>query len=275
MKMDASLRIDTDSAALPLRSHLYAAGESDCPGLHTRINEKQYLSSAIGVVAEGHFTYRVGAGEAFVSPGAVVFGNVGEEFAFRHLDTRGNRRAVLALNHAALVEVANDCGMANARFPLAILPPSRDAATWFADVEHLATVQHSNDERALSIAAAALRLTSSAPLPTISQSDVRRVLQVARYVEEFHWRPCELRELATLADLSRYHFIRVFKNATGTSPRQYVINARLRAAAAKLRQSRAPITAIAFEVGFNDISHFNHTFRRQFGVSPRGWRDLT
>lgn len=272
--MDASLRIDTDSAALPLRSHLYAAGESACPGLHTGINEKQYLCPAIGVVAEGYFTYRVGAGETFVSPGAVIFGNLGEEFAFRHLDARGNRRTVLALSHAAIVEVANDCGMADARFPLAVVPSSR-AATRFLDIGHLASVRHSNDERALSIVAAGLRLTKSAPLPAISQSDVKRVLQVARYVEEFHWRPCDLVELAALADLSRYHFIRVFKNATGASPRQYVINTRLRAVAAKLRHSRAPITRIALEVGFNDISHFNHTFRRQFGVSPRRWRDQT
>jgi len=51
-----------------------------------------------------------------------------------------------------------------------------------------------------------------------------------------------------------------------------VLRARLRAAALRLADDTAKIVEIALDSGFNDISNFNHTFRAEFGVSPRAWR---
>ena len=49
---------------------------------------------------------------------------------------------------------------------------------------------------------------------------------------------------------------------------------RLRAAAERLQSGSAPVTEIALDAGFNDISHFNHLFRRAFAMSPGQWRRL-
>ena len=65
---------------------------------------------------------------------------------------------------------------------------------------------------------------------------------------------------------------RVFRAVVGDSPHQYLIGARLRAAADRLLDTCEPVTEIALGVGFNDLSHFHATFRRAFGVSPRAWR---
>jgi AraC-like DNA-binding protein len=78
--------------------------------------------------------------------------------------------------------------------------------------------------------------------------------------------------MAEAADLSRYHFIRVFRALTGEPPRQRLIGIRLRAAADRLIGTREPVTQIALSVGFNDLSHFNASFRQAFGMSPRAWR---
>lgn len=107
---------------------------------------------------------------------------------------------------------------------------------------------------------------------TLRAAEARRVRDVAAVIDARPAEALSLSDLAGLAGLSRYHFIRAFRAATGETPRQYQIAARLRAAADRLVDTRAPITEIALDVGFNDISHFNATFRRAFGTSPRAWR---
>jgi len=54
--------------------------------------------------------------------------------------------------------------------------------------------------------------------------------------------------------------------------RQYLVRARLRHAARLLAETTRPITSIAFEVGFGDLSNFVRTFHRAAGVSPRSFR---
>jgi AraC-like DNA-binding protein len=83
-----------------------------------------------------------------------------------------------------------------------------------------------------------------------------------------------LPELARAAGLSRYHFLRTFKRVTGVTPHQWLLRARLRDAAQRLVTGRAPITEIALDVGFDDLSNFIRSFRAEFGVSPRRYRAI-
>ena len=72
--------------------------------------------------------------------------------------------------------------------------------------------------------------------------------------------------------MSPYHFLRTFKRVTGVTPHQWLLRARLREAARRLAASRAPVTDIALDVGFEDLSNFMRSFRAEFGVSPRRYR---
>jgi AraC-like DNA-binding protein len=58
----------------------------------------------------------------------------------------------------------------------------------------------------------------------------------------------------------------------GITPHQYVLRTRLHRAAVRLRRSGDAISAIAFDVGFNDLSTFNRRFRRVMGVHPGAYR---
>jgi AraC-like DNA-binding protein len=58
----------------------------------------------------------------------------------------------------------------------------------------------------------------------------------------------------------------------GVTPHQYLVRARLRRAARLLCDETRPVTDIAFDVGFGDLSNFVRTFHRAAGVSPRGFR---
>ena len=63
-----------------------------------------------------------------------------------------------------------------------------------------------------------------------------------------------------------------FKAVTGVTPHQWLLRARLRDAARRLSASRTPITDIALDVGFEDLSNFIRSFHAEFGMSPRRWR---
>jgi AraC-like DNA-binding protein len=78
--------------------------------------------------------------------------------------------------------------------------------------------------------------------------------------------------MAGRARLGRYHFLRAFRGATGTTPHQYLVAARLRRAARLLLTTALPVTEVALEAGFGDLSNFIRTFRRAAGRSPRAFR---
>jgi AraC family transcriptional regulator len=84
--------------------------------------------------------------------------------------------------------------------------------------------------------------------------------------------PHTLAASARSAGVSRYHFLRTFRSATGVTPHQWLLRARLREAAHRLVTTRTPVTSIALEVGFEDLSNFIRSFRAEFGVSPSRYR---
>jgi AraC family transcriptional regulator len=82
----------------------------------------------------------------------------------------------------------------------------------------------------------------------------------------------DLDRLAEVAMMSKYHFLRTFRRIVGMTPYQYLLGLRLRHAAVRLAMSSEPISAIAFETGFGDLSTFNERFRRQLGTTPSRYR---
>src|SRR2546430_15821845 len=68
------------------------------------------------------------------------------------------------------------------------------------------------------------------------------------------------------------HFLRLFARVIGVTPHQYLVRTRLRRAARLLAERDRPITDVAFEVGFGDLSNFVRTFHRAAGMSPRRFR---
>jgi AraC family transcriptional regulator len=89
-------------------------------------------------------------------------------------------------------------------------------------------------------------------------------------------RPDAEHSLARLADeagLSPYHFLRTFQKVVGLTPHQYVMRMRLRGAATRLIEEPTSVLDIALDCGFGDVSNFNRSFRAEFGVSPRRFRN--
>ena len=81
-----------------------------------------------------------------------------------------------------------------------------------------------------------------------------------------------LARLAREAEMSEFHFSRMFKRTTGRSPSQYFISLKMERARGLLRQTRRSIIEIGLELGYTSPSHFAQVFRRETGSTPGAYR---
>jgi AraC family transcriptional regulator len=84
--------------------------------------------------------------------------------------------------------------------------------------------------------------------------------------------PLGLDELAAAAGVSRFHFLRLFKNSLGITPHRFVLEQRVAAARRLLEETQLPLTDVAAATGFSSQSHLCTAMRRQLGLSPGQWR---
>jgi AraC family transcriptional regulator len=114
-----------------------------------------------------------------------------------------------------------------------------------------------------------------APLPTLRPWTMPpiRLKRAQQFVRANLGATVSLRDMAEAAGMSLFHFARAFRQATGRTPHQYVLEQRLCAARTLLHDPRLPIGEIARTIGFTH-SHFTVAFRRHMGMTPSGFRDV-
>lgn len=82
-----------------------------------------------------------------------------------------------------------------------------------------------------------------------------------------------LTELAQAAELSPYHFARSFKQTTGVTPIQFLMQRRIETAKQLLADERLPIIEVSARAGFKNQSHFTTLFRKLAGITPKAYRN--
>jgi AraC-like DNA-binding protein len=106
-----------------------------------------------------------------------------------------------------------------------------------------------------------------------SPGTIQRLNAALEYMIRKYQEPLRVEKLAWLCRLSQTHFRRLFREAVGKSPIQYLNQIRIGMAKAELDRNRRPVGEIAFECGFESVSSFNRQFKAQTGHSPREWRN--
>ena len=99
-----------------------------------------------------------------------------------------------------------------------------------------------------------------------------RLRRIFEYVEANLDVNVRLDVLAGEAGVSAFHFSRLFKQSTGSSPHQYLLCRRLDRAKTLLRETESSLADVARATGFADQSHFTKVFRKFVGVPPSEYR---
>ena len=103
----------------------------------------------------------------------------------------------------------------------------------------------------------------------VRNSTFADLLNVVRQTPHKWW---TVTELAELAGLSVNHFIREFRNFSGSTPKNYIDTMKINMAAEDLRSNSSNIETIAKRYGYNDVYHFSRRFKKLVGTSPAHYR---
>ena len=127
-------------------------------------------------------------------------------------------------------------------------------------------------ELSLDADARALASNSFAKAGHLQQN--QRVDRVMDYISRHYTEEIKLEDLAARTAMAPGAFSRFFKQNTGRTPVDYIIDVRLGAAARMLVDTNASVSDICYACGFNNLSNFNRTFKARRGYTPREFRAL-
>ncbi|MGI6449194.1 MAG: helix-turn-helix domain-containing protein [Desulfitobacteriia bacterium] len=105
-----------------------------------------------------------------------------------------------------------------------------------------------------------------------SYNVTKNINQSIKYLKENYQHEYCLEDVAKAANLSPYHFIRVFKSQTGKTPYEFLLDLKLQKAKEMLIDSTKTITEICSELGFSSPSYFAAVFNKNIGESPKVYR---
>ncbi len=132
------------------------------------------------------------------------------------------------------------------------------------------------ESASLFLAARLLQSHAEAGIPARDRSkhglDPVRLKRVLGYIEEHCLDEITVAEIADVACLSMFHFIRAFAKAMGTPPHRYISDRRIDAAKKLIAAGRSSLTEIALACQFSSSSSFTRAFRRVMGITPAEYR---
>ena len=226
---------------------------------------------SISYVRAGSFGYRAGGKSYELVAGSTLIGCAGTEFTCTHDYAHGD----VCLSFHLAPEIAEE--VAGPEFwRSGALPPLEDLAVHgeLACAAAQGRTDVGLDEAALLLAHRAVQYIREEPPAPVSARDRKRAVRAAEWIDERCTDAIDLGSAAASAALSTFHFLRIFTSVLGVTPHQYLVRSRLRRAARLLATTQAPVTHVALECGFGDISNFTRSFARAAGRSPAMFRNF-
>lgn len=98
------------------------------------------------------------------------------------------------------------------------------------------------------------------------------ITRAIRFIEEHYAEPISVDDIAASAALSKYHFSRLFREETGTSPHEYLAALRLRYAKELILETSLSVETVAAKCGFSTASHFIRAFKKEMKFTPASYR---
>ena len=259
------------SESLSVIDYRCSAGPADKPFVEV------HGSYSVSYVRAGSFGCHTRGASFELVTGSILVGHPGDEFMCTHDHVCGDECLSVQLAPALVEKLSEDSDSPRGKIWRAGCVPPLPELMVLGELAQAAADGKSDiglDEAGMLFAARFLEVVSRQHRKPLKARlhDRRRAVEAALWMDAHSHEPIDLESAAKEAGLSAFHFLRLFAGVLGVTPHQYLVRSRLRHAARLLSDQARPITDVAFDVGFGDLSNFVRTFHRAAGVSPRGFR---
>jgi AraC-like DNA-binding protein len=260
---------------LPFVESRLASGSRACYVPHT------HDTLSIGAVDSGHSNYACGDDRARLGPGSLVMipaasvhscnPDVDSEWSYQmlHLDVEWT--------HAVLRESGNDdIGRDDSDALLSRASINRSPAAYrrYCALNQLlfSDADSAPKEAALILYVGERSWLGEPRTPgAVPRIAADRLARITALLHDAYGERLPIAQLAQMAGMSRYAFIRAFRAATGMAPHAYQLDLRIKAARRLLRDGRT-LTAVAHDLGFADQAHFQRAFKERVAMTPGAYR---
>jgi AraC-like DNA-binding protein len=236
---------------------------------------EQYDSHSISYVRKGSFGCRCRGGFFELVAGSILVGYPGDEFTCTHDHVCGDECLSFFLDP----EMVQAIGDRTAVWRIGAAPPLPELMV-LGELAQATAEGHNDlglDEVGTLFASRFVEVVSGrshAP-PPVKARHRRRAVETALWIDAHSHQQIDLEHAAAQAELSPFHFLRLFSSVLGVTPHQYLVRSRLRHAARLLSDDDRSVTDVAYDVGFADLSNFVRTFHRAAGLSPGKFREAS
>lgn len=243
--------------------------------------EERHERYSVSMVQRGSFDYEAGSGRSTLAPGGMLLGNWGTCFRCTHEHAGGDVCLSFQYEPACWEEIVSGMGdVKSLRFPHAAHPPDWQLGALQAQVADLGAgaPREAMEELALRVAGTVLRRSFDIVFraKSASSAERRRIIAAALTIEaqagDMESEALSLACLAREAGMTRYRFLRLFRQIVGMTPHQFVLLQRMVRSGRRLLTSADPISTIAYASGFGDLSTFNRQFLKAMGATPGVFR---
>jgi len=132
--------------------------------------------------------------------------------------------------------------------------------------------QHSAAVKLLTIFAEHLEIVSHRIVIQREKAEPPMITRAKDFIREHHAEDLTLPQVAQVAHVNHFHFCRLFKRATGLTFTNFLSRVRIERSKNLLINPRLRVSEIAYEVGFQSLTHFNRVFQKTLGQSPTKYR---
>jgi YesN/AraC family two-component response regulator len=142
----------------------------------------------------------------------------------------------------------------------------------YFDTKVVSGKQHEAVVKLLSIFAQHLSLLSNQVVVQQEHSEPPVITRAKEYIHEHQTEELSLGQVAKAVNTSTFYFCKMFKKTTGINFTDYLSRVRIEKSKNLLLNPNLRVSEIAFEVGFQSLTHFNRVFKKILGQSPTEYR---
>ena len=143
----------------------------------------------------------------------------------------------------------------------------------YFDTRVLSTRQHESVVKLLSIFAEHLSMVSNRIVLQEQNAEPPVIARAKQFINDHQTEELSLDQVAKSVHTSKFYFCKMFKKATGINFTDYLSRVRTERAKSLLLNPNLRVSEIAYEVGFQSLTHFNRVFKRILGESPTDYRN--